>query len=414
MMNVSIDRARLQLFVLAIAMVCLIGSPVSAQMRRSMPASNPAMYRVSTKNFVVTAASHSFARKVADEAERFRKQLSQEWLGYEIAPWNERCPIVVKIAPHAGGVTRFMFVSDGQKSRPVEWEMEVYGPPLRILDSVLPHEVTHTIFASHFGRQLPRWADEGACTTVEHESEKAKNHRMLMRFLSTSPSRGIPFNRMFMMFEYPNDMLPLYAQGYSLARFLVQQKGKREFIRYVETGLKNADRQLGLRGWDLATKSVYGFEDLSELQLGWLDWVKKGCPRHDRVASSQEPASTSAASFSHVPAVNPQSEIRSAANPAGLDDNWYVRQMNSPSPTSPVLVSTHNSAQSETSTGYRPGSIAGAQPLKRVADSAFLTPSKKSLIRHRSIWQAKTPANQTQSRAENSRNPFHARPTIYR
>ena len=37
----------------------------------------------------------------------------------------------------------------------------------RILDSVLPHEITHTIFATHFGQPLPRWADEGACTTVD-------------------------------------------------------------------------------------------------------------------------------------------------------------------------------------------------------------------------------------------------------
>ncbi len=33
--------------------------------------------------------------------------------------------------------------------------MEVIGTPERILDSVLPHEVTHTILATYFGRPLP-------------------------------------------------------------------------------------------------------------------------------------------------------------------------------------------------------------------------------------------------------------------
>ena len=51
------------------------------------------------------------------------------------------------------------------------WDMKIQGSEERVLDSVLPHEVTHTIFASHFRQPLPRWADEGACTTVEHVSE---------------------------------------------------------------------------------------------------------------------------------------------------------------------------------------------------------------------------------------------------
>ncbi len=97
--------------------------------------------------------------------------------------------------------------------------MSVQGSHERVLDSVLPHEVTHTIFATHFGRPLPRWADEGACTTVEHPSERNKQTRLLYEFLTTG--RGIAFNRMFAMTEYPADILPLYSQGFSLAKFLI-------------------------------------------------------------------------------------------------------------------------------------------------------------------------------------------------
>ena len=71
--------------------------------------------------------------------------------------------------------------------------MKIQGSRERILDSVLPHEITHTIFATHFGRPLPRWADEGACTTVEHASEKAKQDKLLIQFLLTD--RGIPSTR---------------------------------------------------------------------------------------------------------------------------------------------------------------------------------------------------------------------------
>jgi len=156
---------------------------------------------VATQNFVVYAEDASFARRIASEAERFRSELSMDWLGYEIKPWPERCPITVEIGMHAGGETSFAFMVPPQGGRgfPTGWQMKIFGPPERLLDAVLPHEITHTIFATHFGRPLPRWADEGACTTVEHVSERAKNHNMLISFLGGSPSRGIPFNRMFTM-----------------------------------------------------------------------------------------------------------------------------------------------------------------------------------------------------------------------
>ena len=102
--------------------------------------------------------------------------------------------------------------------------MEVNGTRERVLDSVLPHEITHTIFATHFGCSLPRWADEGGSTTVEHASEKAKQDANLIRFLKGS--KGIAFSTMFRLKEYPHEMLPLYAQGYSLTRFLIMQGGE--------------------------------------------------------------------------------------------------------------------------------------------------------------------------------------------
>ena len=157
---------------------------------------------------------------------------------------------------------------------PFGWRMSIQGSRERLLDSVLPHEVTHTIFASHFGRPLPRWADEGACTTVEHPSEIAKQKQFLQQFLRCSPPRSIAFNKMFRMTEYPHDIMPLYSQGYSVAKFLIEQGGKRKFIEYIGRGMDT-------NNWDRATDEYYGFKDLSELQLDWVDWVAQGSPRLD-------------------------------------------------------------------------------------------------------------------------------------
>lgn len=220
-----------------------------------------------TPNFVVQASSPELAAEVGQTAEQLRHGLAQLWLGESLPNWSRPCPIRVDEGPQlgAGGATSFVF----HHGEVFDWDMQIQGSRERILDSVLPHEVTHTIFASHFRQPLPRWADEGACTTVEHDSEKAKQDRMLIDFLQTG--RGIPFSQMFAMKEYPADILPLYAQGYSLARFLIGQGGRARYISYVGEGLKSGH-------WVPVTRDFYGYPSLAALQDAWLDWVRQGSP----------------------------------------------------------------------------------------------------------------------------------------
>ncbi len=283
-----------------------------------------------TRNFVVTAPDPAFARRVGDEAERFRKELAELWLGHELPTWQQPCPILVKIEPHAGGQTSFAFVPDGQgASRPIDWRMEVFGTPERILDSVLPHEVTHTIFATHFGRPLPRWADEGACTTVEHQSERIRSHQMLIDFLTNG--RGIPFNHMFVMKQYPSDILPLYSQGHSLARFLIMQRGHRHFVNFIGEGMDREIPGHEPQTWNEVGQKYYGYEDLSDLQVQWLGWVKQGCPKLQAGATPDE-----AIVNSPLPAVDnpPATPVVAVAAAGGGDtavqipasESWYVRQ----------------------------------------------------------------------------------------
>lgn len=240
-----------------------------------------ASYR--TANFVVSAATPELAEEIGLAAERYRDQMADYWLGHTLPNWSQPCPIRAEVGDlGAGGVTSFVF----DRGEVYRWEMAIQGSRERVLDSVLPHEVTHTIFASHFRQQLPRWADEGACTTVEHESERAKHEHLLVNFLQTG--RGIAFNDMFRMKEYPQDILPLYSQGHALAQFLIGKKGPRAFIRFVEEGLKSED-------WTAATRKSYGFKDLSELQTDWLAWVKEGCPEQQVLLASNEVADESPA-----------------------------------------------------------------------------------------------------------------------
>lgn len=224
-----------------------------------------ASYR--TPNFVIQTSSPELAEQFGKAAERYRKELAESWLGQAMPEWSAPCPVTVHVGQNlgAGGETSFVF----DRGEVFGWRMTIQGPADRILDSVLPHEITHMIFASHFRRPLPRWADEGAASSVEHESERAKHQRMLQKFLRSG--RGIAFNRMFAMTEYPRDVMPLYAQGFTVAEFLIQQGGRRKFVNYVADGLRD-------NNWSRATKQHYGIENLGTLQNTWLAWVGQGFP----------------------------------------------------------------------------------------------------------------------------------------
>lgn len=229
-------------------------------------------------NFVVYAQDKTFGQQVADRAEQCRRDLAIEWLGRELPNWNRPCPIRVEFANGNGGVTRFEFAPTGGV---VDIDMKVQGSRQELLASIVPHEVLHTVFATYFGCALPRWADEGSCVTVEHSSERIRFQRSLVAYLKTG--RGIAFDRMFAMQNYPRDILPLYAQGHSLCTFL-QQHGedlsasRKHFVSFVGAGLRNRD-------WSRAVESHYGYNSLDELQDTWLDWVSSGSPLSNRSAS---------------------------------------------------------------------------------------------------------------------------------
>ncbi|MDP1560746.1 MAG: hypothetical protein Q8M16_05060 [Pirellulaceae bacterium] len=282
-----------------------------------------------TRNFRVHAANSQLAQAVGDRAEGYRELLAMQWLGYTLPDWEQSCPIEVTVSNQAHGETSFLLSENGV-ALPSDWEMKVNGPTDRLLDSVLPHEITHTIFASHFKQRLPRWADEGACTTIEHSSEREKIHTLLLRYLSPQQRQGIPFNRMFPMREYPSDMLPLYAQGYSVAKFLIAQGGHRQFVQLVERGLQR-ERQMPVTvAWDQAMRETYGYQDLSELQLDWLKWVGEGSQESAAVARMEQRSGVRLASFDAPEQRGPAVAPANFADPnsAGpTDENFYVQQM---------------------------------------------------------------------------------------
>ena len=232
-----------------------------------------------TANFVVHAPTADYAKQFAETAEQYRKNLALLWLGTTLPDWSAACPVIVHVGNEMkpGGRTSFVL----ENGEVFDWDMEIQGSYERILDTVLPHEITHMILASHFQtnfrKPVPRWLDEGMATTVEHQSEKANYGRMLRHYLQSNVQRCFPLNRVVAMKEYPSDPMPFYAQCFSLVEYLLESGRQfdeyehRRLVRFAQSGIQSDD-------WQSALQEHYGIQNLGELQLSWVNWVGSETP----------------------------------------------------------------------------------------------------------------------------------------
>lgn len=282
-----------------------------------------------TPNFVAHADDPQIAEQVARTAEYFRKILAKEWTGEELPQWATPCPIQVTIGTMgASGSTTFTFESGQVHS----WDMRVRGSLERVLDSVVPHEVCHTIFASKFRRPLPRWADEGAATLVEHPSERLRQVDLLNRVFNKR--QQMPLQKLFGIREYPDnpeELYTLYAEGYSLAEFLVQRTGadgKRVYLDFLGEALTS--------GWETAIKQHYGFASVKELEQNWGKWVMAGSPSLPRDAQYAMNATPAPQEY----AARPSQPTRTTASAVPARNDGVIIRSQSPKPLAPLAMIT--------------------------------------------------------------------------
>jgi hypothetical protein len=214
-----------------------------------------------TQNFVISAPTAQIAQQVGQYAEHYRREKAILWLGQEMPTWPQPCPLQVNVSMEGpSGATSFHF---GQ-GRILGMQMEIKGPLDRLLSSVLPHEITHTVFAHHFRCPVPRWADEGGSVLSEDDVEKDRHDKLTRQILNNH--QQIPLRRLFSLKDYPREVMCLYAQGFSMSDYLVKRSDRRTFLAFVGQGMQ--------AGWDHAVQAYYGHRNVEELEEAWLKHLR--------------------------------------------------------------------------------------------------------------------------------------------
>jgi len=223
-------------------------------------ASMGASYR--TQNFMVQAPTPQIAEQVGQWAEHYRKEKALQWLGQEMPRWPEPCPLVVQVTMEGpSGETTFAFGSHGVAGQ----HMTIRGPLERLLASVLPHEITHTVFAYYFQRPVPRWADEGGAVLSEDDLERDRHDKLTRQILNHG--REIRLRHLLALTNYPPGQIEcLYAEGFSMANYLVERGNRQTFLKFVAYGMQH--------GWDGAAQTFYQHRNVEELEEAWLKHLR--------------------------------------------------------------------------------------------------------------------------------------------
>lgn len=237
-----------------------------------------------TQNFVVHASTQQVADMVGQWAEHYRKEKAILWLGKEMPPWPQPCPLYVQVNMSGpSGATSFNFGQDNYGNGMVMGQrMEIQGPLDRLIKSVLPHEITHTVFAYHFRRPVPRWADEGGSVLSEDDIERVRHDKLTRSILNSS--QQIQMRTLFGLTDYPQGkVMHLYAQGYSITNYLVDRSNRQQFLNFIGHGMTY--------GWDQAAWTFFKHRSVEELETAWLQHLRetKGQPHLEVAQNKNQP-----------------------------------------------------------------------------------------------------------------------------
>lgn len=199
-----------------------------------------------------TANGRGVRAEYLKAAEEARINISVFWTGRPLrGDWYRPCPITVVSEGNdvgAGGSTTMTF----DRGEVFNWNMRVQGSRTMIRDSVIPHEVHHTVIASHARRGVERWLDEGMATLFETPQEQARIRRQAARYMDHDHCVFRHFDDQ----RYPQgseNVMALYSTGFTFVEWLVEQKGTSTLWQFATDRRKASEKFQRFYGMSVST-----------------------------------------------------------------------------------------------------------------------------------------------------------------
>jgi tetratricopeptide (TPR) repeat protein len=238
---------------------------------RHIPAQEGTWAAVETANFrILHLQSREFAEQIARSAEATRATMMVKWFGEDTGVWKPRCDIFLyATAQDYSQATAAPTNSPGHstirrdRDRIISRRIDLHCDDPNMTVGVLPHEITHTVIAGHFGaHDVPRWADEGMAVLseprerIERHLRNLPQHRADRHLFETGQLMNLE--------NYPEARYvgSFYAQSVSLVEFLSDRAGPRVFAKFLRDGLAS--------GYEVALQKYYGFQSFGDLEQQWV------------------------------------------------------------------------------------------------------------------------------------------------
>jgi len=223
-----------------------------------------------SKHFIVyyKEGSGSYLNQVVTNAEKYYKSIT-DYLGLrrlDFWTWKKRCRIY--LYTNKGQYLSNVDTNYWAKGRVhvIKKEIVTYAKEEEFLEYTLPHELGHIIFRETIGfdKKLPLWLDEGVA--VLQEKDRSKYLNTAKKIIGTK--NFVPLYELSKVRDYEKvPPVVLYSEAASLVSFLLEEYGRRRFVKFCRR-IRDKD------DWEKALLKVYKFEDLKDLEKMWIGSLK--------------------------------------------------------------------------------------------------------------------------------------------
>ena len=221
-------------------------------------------FSVLTPNWATQADTDEYAQQLLVQAEKYRKEIAQEWLGAELPRGVGRTLINVRFTEaRDAGLTW----PDAGRHRTT---LYLATTPERALGTTLKHEMCHVVLATRFPqtKRLPAWIEEGIASRYDDGERSGARRRLIDWWVDTSNWPGIA-SALHAQRISATDRVS-YTVASSVVEVLLARGSKAKLLEFAQAARGDLSAAL---------ETHYQIRGLVALESKWKAWVTSSVAR---------------------------------------------------------------------------------------------------------------------------------------